>query len=257
MYQNGVGAQIVLLITCLALYVHGDFATVFGFITLPVMLMAFHQILYHKKLKRPVILFLIFSGVIIFLLNVLTFHWLSDEEEQLVMVQQLIFAFVLFLFLPKHLKVKTKRRRTINEVLAQKQEEDAETRELQKVKSLLDIKGLGRALTKWFERARKKLKYPNSYYTYLVLWLILISILPVAYFYKMAQWQESLLWAKYEQLQAREATLKRTKLVDEQFAFCQPCHALIRTQLEVISQNRISTNNVTQHKWGYFSRIAF
>ena len=219
MYQNGVGAQIVLLIICLALYVRGDFATVFGFITLPVMLMAFHQILYHKKLKRPVILFLIFSGVTIFLLNVLTFHWLNDEEEKLVMGQQLIFAFVLFLFLPKRLKVKTKRRRTINEVLAQKMEEDAETRELQKVKSLLDIKGLRQTLTKWFERARKKLKYPNSYYTYLVLWLILISILPVAYFYKMAQWQESLLWAKYEQLQAREATLKRTKLVDEAVSF--------------------------------------
>ncbi len=141
MYQNGVGAQIVLLIICLALYVRGDFATVFGFITLPVMLVAFHQILYHKKLKRPVVLFLIFSGVIIFLLNVLTFHWLNDEEEKLVMGQQLIFAFVLFLFLPKRLKVKTKRRRTINEVLAQKMEEAPETRELQKIKSLLDIKG--------------------------------------------------------------------------------------------------------------------
>ena len=219
MYQNGVGAQIVLLIICLALYVRSDFATVFGFITLPVMLVAFHQLLYHKKLKRPVILFLIFSGVTIFLLDVLTFHWLSDEEEQLVMGQQLIFAFVLFLFLPKRLMVKTKRRRTINEVLAQKPEEDAETRDLQKVKSLLDIKGWGQTLTKWFERARKKLKYPNSYYTYLVLWLILISILPVAYFYKMAQWQESLLWAKYEQLQAREATLKRNTLVAEAVSF--------------------------------------
>ena len=31
MYQNGVGAQIVLLIICLALYARGDFATVFGF----------------------------------------------------------------------------------------------------------------------------------------------------------------------------------------------------------------------------------
>ncbi len=35
----------------------------------------------------------------------------------------------------------------------------------------------------------------------------------------MAQWQESLLWAKYEQLQAREATLKRTKLVAEAVRF--------------------------------------
>ena len=96
---------------------------------------------------------------------------------------------------------------------------NAETRDLQKVKSLLDIKGLEQTLTKWFERAWKKLKYPNSYYTYLVLWLILISILPVAYFYKMAQWQESLLWAKYEQLQAREATIKRTKLVEEEVSF--------------------------------------
>ena len=109
MYQNGVGAQIVLLIICLALYASGDFATVLGFITLPVMLMAFHQILYHKKLERPIILFLIFSGATILLLNVLAFHWLNDEEEQLVMGQQLIFAFVLFLFLPKHLVVTRKR----------------------------------------------------------------------------------------------------------------------------------------------------
>ena len=219
MYQNGVGAQIVLLIICLALYVRGDFATVFGFISLPVMLVAFHQLLYHKKLKRSVILFLIFSGVTIFLLNALTFHWLNDDEELMVMGQQLTFAFVLFLFLPRRLKVKSKRRRTINEVLAQKMDEDAETRELQKAKSLIDIKGLRQMLTKWLERARKKLKYPNSYYTYLMFWLILISILPIAYFYKVAQWQESLLWAKYEQLQAREATLKRTKLVDEAVRF--------------------------------------
>ncbi|HYI77422.1 MAG TPA: hypothetical protein VEW65_07355, partial [Chryseolinea sp.] len=219
MYQNAVAAQIVLLIIGLALYVRSDFATVFGFLTLPVMLMAFHQILYHKKLKRSVILFLTFSGVIIFLLNVLTFHWLNDEEKQLVIGQQLIFALVLFLFLPKRLKVKAKRRRTINEVLAQSMEDDSETRELQKVKAFLDIKGLGQTLTKSFDRIIKKLKYPNSYYTYLVLWLILISILPVAYFYKMAQWQESLLWAKYEQLQAREATLARTKLVEEEVRF--------------------------------------
>ena len=111
MYQNGVGAQIVLLIICLALYAIGDFATVLGFITLPVMLLAFHQILCQKKLKRPIILFLIFSGVTILLLNVLAFHWLNDEEEQLVMGQQFIFAFVLFLFLPERFLVKPKRGR--------------------------------------------------------------------------------------------------------------------------------------------------
>jgi len=229
-YQNAIGAHGVLLLISLGWYWWGYFATVLGFVTLPVMLMAFHQMLYQDKLRRHGIIFLILSGVIIILLNVVAFHWLNIEEVRVVIFQQLLFAFVLYLFIWKPVKLKTVRssdNTATTQNVGQREripgwDEGGSLLENWKKKIARVIHILEFKLEPLMTRLlgiRKALKYPGSYYTYLMLWLILISLFPVAYFYKMAYWQESLLWAKYEQLEAREATIKRCRLLDENLPF--------------------------------------
>ena len=61
--------------------------------------------------------------------------------------------------------------------------------------------------------------YPHNYYTFLVLIIILNSLFPVVFFYKIAHWQESLLWSKYEQLEAREAAIAREQMLNTNFEF--------------------------------------
>ena len=219
MYRKSIMAQIVLLGISLALYWWGYFATVLGFVTLPVMLMVFHQTLYLGKLTHRGIIFLILSGIIIVLLNGLAFRWLNDEERAVAAIQQLVFAFVLFLFTPKNIRGKllpkyidSKIKGIINKWSTPKEKLEIKTTKRDEGKSRL------KKLKDKFQKlwmTIKNIKYPGTYYSYLMLWLILISLFPVAYFYKMAYWQESLLWAKYQQLEDRDATIKRKKVLDK------------------------------------------
>jgi hypothetical protein len=69
--------------------------------------------------------------------------------------------------------------------------------------------------------------YPHNYYTFLVLIIILNSLFPVVFFYKIAHWQESLLWSKYQQLEAREAVIGREEMLNTSFDFLNERHDLL------------------------------
>ena len=47
-------------------------------------------------------------------------------------------------------------------------------------------------------------KYENAYMAYLFLWLILASIVPTYYFYKIGYYEEGKVWLRFEQLQAAQ-----------------------------------------------------
>lgn len=222
MYRKSIGGQCILLGLSLVLYEWGYFATVLGFITLPVMLMVFHQILYHANdsdhgaIKRRDKIFLSLSVAIIILVNVLAFRWMNGQEKVVVIVQQLVFALVLSLCMPKKV-----RRKLLPEKINRKISSLVNRWPNLKAKRNAKILQQGQEQSKpkqknlKFQKFWSAGKYPGNYYAYLMLWLILISLFPVAYFYKMAHWQESLLWAKYQQLEDRETMFKRKKILDQ------------------------------------------
>ncbi|HEX5171161.1 MAG TPA: hypothetical protein VFW11_18420, partial [Cyclobacteriaceae bacterium] len=200
MYRTSLITQLVLLIISILFYRIGYFACVVGFLTLPVMLMAFHLGLYCGRKDPGVNCFMALSVAIIILVNGFAFYWLAPNEMVIASVQQLVFLLVFYIaFRDRGTKERT------NNLPAG---HSATTNRLIR-------------LLQWV------LSYPRVYHAYLFLWLIVISIFPVLYYYKIAYQEESLLWAKYQQLEERSAEIRRSDfLIDRRLKFIASHKAL-------------------------------
>ena len=267
MYRTSIAAQLTLLGICFALYCCNYFAAIVGFITLPVMLLVFYQIVYKDELKQRTIIFAVTSILLILLLNVALFNWLNSYEAWFAAGEQYILVVVLvafawrrhrinhpvggtagrlknlsrnnpettrwtsksFLRLQRYLKwkmakleskLKSKKDEFKHLSLEQRNEGSELKSQVRELRIQLAKSKTWTALKLVVLSIRKLVQvYPHNYYTFLVLIIILNSVFPVVFFYKIAHWQESLLWSKYEQLEAREAAIDREQMLNTSFEF--------------------------------------
>ena len=261
MYRTSIAAQLALLLICFVLYCCNYFAAIVGFITLPVMLMVFHQILHKDELKDRTIIFILVSAGLILLVNATLFNWLSSDEAWFATGEQFLFVIVLvvvfalrrrranlqtgsarrlknlsrnqpgthkwtnesFVRLQRCLKWKA----IIMQIRISKLKSEVEEsklvskkREIKKLKFRLSTLRMLAPLKLFVASIRNMVQvFPQSYYTFLLLIVILNSLFPVVFFYKIAYWQENLLWGKYEQLEAREARIDREQMLNTNFNF--------------------------------------
>lgn len=208
MYIDSMLVQSVLAIISLCFYFWGSISTVVGFISLPVMLMAFHLALYHGWNERGVILFVTLSICFLGLIDIVAFYWLSTIERTTVIGQQLLFVFVLLPFATIH-------RRRYHKSVSYKRKNSKEN------KIITALKNSWKKIEARLERSADQLRnrfagwrYPHVYHVYILLWLFLVSVFPILHFYKMAYSQETLLWAKYLQLEEMNASIARERMLD-------------------------------------------
>ena len=207
LYRTSITAQATILAICFILYWFNDFVMIVGLITLPAMRMVFHQVLYNNGLKGRTLVFALVSLGLIISINVAISNLLSTSEVLFAIVHQFVFAVVLTSFAiaavrRTHGSPSTESVPGKNQRAAQNEGNDSVTSFLYAKYSLLQ---------QWIHNLIHT--FPNNYYAFILLISISCSIFPVAYFYKLAYWEETLLWAKYQQLEERETRMVREKMM--------------------------------------------
>lgn len=173
------------------------------------MLLVFHQILYKGELKERTIIFSVGSVLLILLSNAAMFSWLNRDEAWFAAVEQFVFGMVLVLFALGRLRTNPGESRDESSV---KLKRESERRKFW-AKIFAPIVLVVTTVRKLVQ------VYPHNYYSFLLLIVILNSLFPVIFFYKIAHWQETLIWSKYKQLEAREAAIGREQMLKTQYDF--------------------------------------
>lgn len=215
MYRSSIAAQSTLLAICFVLYCCNYFATIVGFITLPLMLLVFHQIVYKGELKDRTIIFSLASVALILLLNVALFKWLNSDEAWVAAGEQFVFVIVLvgFAFVKLHRRLNRKAAKLQIRIKSTTRNLRGRLRKLRILTPIIVVVTIVRNMVQ---------VYPHHYYTFLILVVIVNSVFPVVFFYKIAHWKENLLWSKYEQLEAREATIAQEQMLNANYDFLHP-----------------------------------
>lgn len=203
LYRTSITAQATILAICIVIYSFNHFVMIVGLITLPAMRMVFHQVIYNNGLKGRTLIFSLVSLLLIISMNVAMSNLLSTSEIWFATGQQLLFATVLIAFAlyaisstnPNH-------------------GPDVPTSE--------SSDGIHKNARSYFLRTYRKFQrwrdqvfytFPNNYYAFILLISISCSIFPVIYFYKLAHWEETLLWNKFLQLEERETRIARERMM--------------------------------------------
>ena len=223
LYQYNSVVMAFVLIICIMLYAWGEIAAMVVFISLPILLMAFHQAMFQRgKMGPRQWLFLALSLLLFLLIDVLSFRYLEPDHRWTAAISQLV---LVLLFALAYAYKKTN---LLPSVFPKKdvQRKDANKPPISdKANTAPDKTALFSKVTQWLGQ------YPRVYYTNLTIWLIIISLLPVSFFYKFTRCEEWLRWTRYEQLEASRSEFVRLKVLDEKVAFLND-DPLQRKQIE-------------------------
>jgi hypothetical protein len=242
MYKTSISAQLTLAVICIALWSFNYFFIVVGLVTLPVMLMVFHQVLFNGGLMGKTGYFVLSLGLVV-LLNIILSNLLGWNELLCAIVEQVTFAMIMVLFAIAHFWRKesdTKEFLTSAHKLQGSNQRDKPNSILielwTKVRTWARIKLWGRIRlwmrgTGFVQNSARKLAcvFPQSYYTFLSLTFFLSSIYPVIFFYRIVYWEENVLWAKFQQLEIRETSIARQRMLKINFGFLKDRKDLFHT----------------------------
>ncbi|GHM99135.1 hypothetical protein WSM22_06250 [Cytophagales bacterium WSM2-2] len=184
-------AQLSLMAIALTFYIIDGAGTVVAFITLPVMLMAFHQYLHDSGTRFS---FLLTSVIIIFAINWFGLPLIDIDPKQVTMAllqQGLTVALLIAFFI-------------FSKFLGYRQSE----------RSNVFWKGF------W-----NQCQYPANYHTNIVLWLLLACIVPATVFYKASYLMEAGMLARHKQLvisSSLESLAEQKKIQIEETGFHDP-----------------------------------
>jgi len=197
LYRYAVAAQLIVLIICVGLYFFNwdDISVGVVFISLPLLIMCFQQAMLLKKWELRMLLFQCLSAALLIAIDALAFKYLGASQTIAVAIVQIVVAGLLFTFVKVH--------------------EDPSRLKLPILITCKDV------LFSWGDRMVAKFdrRVAVGYIANLFLWLMLISLLPVSFFYKITREHEGEIWNRYEQLEASKAEFVRLKTLDEKAAF--------------------------------------
>ncbi|SHG69394.1 hypothetical protein SAMN04488109_1435 [Chryseolinea serpens] len=186
-YKRVIVVQVVVMIVSLILlWWAGDLAVGVTFVSLPMMLLVFYWLVFHERKGWKGFVFPGCSILLILLLDWSSFSYWDNSWETFLL--QVVFAGILAVSY------------FVSEFIVQRwfYDDVRETYEGGRRPHFM----------------RDMLTYPGNYSTQLMLWVVLVSIIPVTYFYRTAHFEEAVIWTRYQQLMAAEANFNRTKNFD-------------------------------------------
>jgi len=212
-YRKAVLVQLLLLvpIAIITLKFH-PVCLIICFFTLPIFLHVYHffsleRVTIQRGWKEQHLIlwihpFLFASGLLVLFINFSGYYYLVPDNFEIVAVVQVLIILTLlaaYLWKPSE---KVKRYLLRYRILLFGEMNDFDR--------LLPLTALSSKQYNILKRWRRKVirprpeRFENWYYRFLFLWLILASILPTYYFYKIGYYEEGKVWMRYVQLTAAQ-----------------------------------------------------